>query len=300
MVAAMTTVPAPVHALLLSQGGLARRRDLLAAGLTRRSLERHVRSGALRRIRADLFSATSDQPPDLLLRAAVVALDAAASGTSAAKVWGIELVHAPTRQCVTVPRDRSRSAWPATTVHRSDLAEDITVRDGIRVTTVVRTVLDLCRWLPLAEAVAAADSALRSRRLSLGQLVGGCCDLPAGRGRDRVAQVVRMVDPACGSVLESLCRVLFLLAELPSFCSQLVIRHEHAVIGRVDFAWPEQRVVVEVDGYTFHAGRDSYRADRRRTNALVLAGWRVLRFSWEDITERPDVVVAQVRAALAL
>ncbi len=66
----------------------------------------------------------------------------------------------------------------------------------------------------------------------------------------------------------------------------------------MDFAWPEQRLLVEVDGFAFHADRSRYRSDRRRTNALVLAGWRVLRFSWEDVVHRPDVVVAQVRAAL--
>jgi very-short-patch-repair endonuclease len=58
--------------------------------------------------------------------------------------------------------------------------------------------------------------------------------------------------------------------------------------------------VVETDGFAFHADRTTYRADRRRGNALVLAGWRVLRFSWEDVVHSPDGVVADVRAALAL
>ncbi|TAL20866.1 MAG: DUF559 domain-containing protein, partial [Frankiales bacterium] len=68
--------------------------------------------------------------------------------------------------------------------------------------------------------------------------------------------------------------------------------------ARVDFAWPDERLVVEVDGFAFHADRASYRNDRRRTNELVLAGWRVLRFSWEDVVGSPDVVVDQVRRAL--
>ena len=101
-------------------------------------------------------------------------------------------------------------------------------------------------------------------------------------------------------MLESLCRVLLHLAGLPAPETQLGIRGPAGWIGRVDFGWPEQRLVVETDGFAFHADRASYRVDRRRGNALVLAGWRVLRFSWEDVVHAPDTVVADVRAALAL
>ena len=75
-------------------------------------------------------------------------------------------------------------------------------------------------------------------------------------------------------------------------------RRDGRVLGRVDFAWPEQRLVVETDGFAFHADRRSYREDRRRNNALVLAGWRVLRFSWEDVLHDPAHVVEVVRTAL--
>jgi very-short-patch-repair endonuclease len=69
------------------------------------------------------------------------------------------------------------------------------------------------------------------------------------------------------------------------------------VVARVD-AWPEARLAVEVDGFAFHADRSRYRSDRRRGNGLVPAGWQVLRFSWEDVTTWPDVVVGRVRLAL--
>ena len=58
--------------------------------------------------------------------------------------------------------------------------------------------------------------------------------------------------------------------------------------------------MVETDGFAFHSDRTSYRNDRRRTNQLVLAGWRILRFSWEDVVHHPEEVVAAVRAALAM
>lgn len=108
------------------------------------------------------------------------------------------------------------------------------------------------------------------------------------------------MDPEAGSVLESLCRVLMSLSGLPAPETQHVVRRGGGRVGRVDFAWLEQRLIVETDGFAFHSDRASYRRDRRRVNSLLLAGWVVLRFSWEDVVSDPDYVVASVRAALAL
>jgi hypothetical protein len=160
-------------------------------------------------------------------------------------------------------------------------------------------VLDLARSLPLEQAVAAADSALRQALVALDDLVAAAAALPAARGRDCASRVVSLVDPSSGSVLESVCRVLFALADLPPAQTQYCVRGPGGrLLGRVDFAWPEHRLVVETDGFAFHADRRSYRSDRRRTNALVVAGWRVLRFSWEDVLHEPAHVVEVVRTAL--
>ncbi|HVF21253.1 MAG TPA: DUF559 domain-containing protein [Mycobacteriales bacterium] len=68
----------------------------------------------------------------------------------------------------------------------------------------------------------------------------------------------------------------------------------------MDFAWPENRLIVEADGYEFHRSRASYRDDRRCGNAYTRAGWRFLRFSWEDVVDHPDEVVAHVRDLLVM
>ena len=162
----------------------------------------------------------------------------------------------------------------------------------------LRTVVDLARTLPLAQGVVVADSALRAGLLTVADLQAALCALPAGRGRDRFARVVGLVDPACGSVLESLARVLLTVAGLCPPQTQLAVYAAQGLIGRVDFAWPGARLVVETDGFAFHADRRSYRADRRRSNALVLAGWQVVRFSWEDVVQHPAYVVDTVRGLL--
>jgi very-short-patch-repair endonuclease len=123
--------------------------------------------------------------------------------------------------------------------------------------------------------------------------------LPRGPGSRRPAAVLALVDPDSGSVLESLCRVLLAGAGLAPEDTQRVIRTRTGVwIGRVDFAWPSARLVVEVDGFAFHSDRAAYRRDRRRGNALQRAGWLVLRFSWEDVVTHPEDVVDAVRAVL--
>ena len=66
----------------------------------------------------------------------------------------------------------------------------------------------------------------------------------------------------------------------------------------VDIAFPTERLAVEVDGWAWHHDRDRFERDRSRQNALVLAGWTVLRFTWADLTEDPTRVVVVVRAAL--
>lgn len=224
---------------------------------------------------------------------------AAASHETAARLNGLELLH-PGAERVTVPRNRGRAAAPGWRVHRADLAADeVVVRDGMRTTAVVRTVADLATVLPLAPAVVVADSAVRLRRATLPAVVAAL-SAPTGRGAARPRAAARLVRADSGSVLETLLWVLLALSGLPMPLTQVVVREsDGAFVARVDFAWPSARLVVEADGFAFHSDRASYRRDRERLNALERLGWRVLRFTWEDVRTRPPHVVATVAACLA-
>jgi hypothetical protein len=289
-----------VEELLARQGGIARRRDVLRAGLSRHRLARLLREGRLRLLTPHLVTNVDQPTPDEPLRSLVLGLDATVSHEDAALLWGMELVSTPEKRTVTIGRNRSRASGRGAKIHRRNLTGDERVhRDGLWLTSELRTVLDLCRSLPLHEAVVLTDSALRRRLVTVEELTGALCDVPPGVGRDRIARVLQLIDPESGSVLESLCRVLLARAGLAPEQTQLVVRTRSGRwIGRVDFAWPSARLVVETDGFAFHADRASYRKDRRRGNGLVLAGWRVLRFSWEDVVHDPDEVVEAVREAL--
>ena len=69
---------------------------------------------------------------------------------------------------------------------------------------------------------------------------------------------------------------------------------------RVDFHWPEHHLAVETDGRAAHAHVLAFETDRGRDLDLALAGWRVLRFSWRQVVEEPERVVASLRRSLAL
>lgn len=222
---------------------------------------------------------------------------AAVSHELAAAALGVELVD-DVRRRLTVPRNRSRRAVAGWDVRRADLPpDDVLMVDDVRFTALQRSLRDLCRVLPFASALAALDSALRQELVDL-EALG--LDRALGANCSRLRRAGAAADPLSGSVLESLLRALLLTAGIPAPDTQYVIRDAVGeFVARVDFCWPAARLVVEADGFAFHSDRESYRSDRRRLNELERLGWRVLRFSWEDVVERPEVVVRLVRECLA-
>lgn len=153
--------------------------------------------------------------------------------------------------------------------------------------------------LSFVHAVVAADSAMRLTLVHSDELVSALTAV-RGRGAERLRRVAGGVDPASGSVLESLLRVLLWSSLLPRPVSQYVVRDQHgAILARVDFCWPALRLVVEADGFAYHSDRAAYRRDREWLNDLERLGWRVLRFTWEDVVSRPEHVLSLISECLA-
>ena len=67
----------------------------------------------------------------------------------------------------------------------------------------------------------------------------------------------------------------------------------------VDVAFPGQKVAIEADGWAFHSDREAFQDDRERQNNIALLGWQVLRFTWLDLTEYPQRVIAEIRFAMS-
>lgn len=211
---------------------------------------------------------------------------AALRGRSAAVVWGLDMLSEPPLLEVQAGPGQTRVALADADACRT--AGPTRLVDGLRVTTLPATLRECARTRPLEEAVAIIDSALRRKLVTLRGLMG----------RGILRRAVALADPQCGSVLESALRVLPSQHGLAPPYSQFVVRDGSTFVARVDFCWPDQRLIVETDGRRWHDPADARDADRRRGNACARLGWRILRFTWAEVIHEPAYVVTTVRAAL--
>jgi len=156
-----------------------------------------------------------------------------------------------------------------------------------RVTSRLQTVLDCARDLPFDEALAVADSALREGELTREELLAGARTSPS-RGRQRALRVAGAADDRAFNPFESVLRACAIEAGL-RLRPQLEIS-SHGLRCTPDLVDPERRLVVEAESFAWHGDRRGLRKDCRRYTLLALGGWRVIRFSWEDVILQPAYV----------
>ena len=170
----------------------------------------------------------------------------------------------------------------------------VSIRD-VRVTSLPRTLRDICVLESKLEALIALDLALHLRRISklaLSAYVGGAAGLPGAR---RLRRLLELAEPA-ESQMETRLRWLLFEAGLPRPEVQTDLRDEQGnFLGWADLYYPAAHLVIEYDGGNH---RERLVSDDRRQNLLINAGYRILRFTAADIYGRPEVVVAQVRGSL--
>jgi very-short-patch-repair endonuclease len=296
---------------------LGRRRHLAAAGIGAQALADALARGDLLRIRRGVYAPNqlperarhlvSGGSPDPAyvahVRAALMSLGptAVAGGRTAAVLWGFDMLVEPQLIEVVVPTSREGApSGVALRRRRGSAAVEHAVLglEPLRLLAPVTTVVDCALNRPLREAVVIADSALRAGAVTLDglrELSGSLVHHPRGH---RLRRVLDLADPSAASVLESLARLLFLQHGL-SPEAQVSLRDARGrFIGRVDFLFRDQRLVIECDGRRWHDPEDARARDRVRDNELERAGFRLLRLTWNDIVHRPQYVIALVRDCL--
>ena len=228
-------------------------------------------------------------------RAAASRLSGVCSHLSAAVHWGWEVKTGPLLPHVTVPSNRNvaRARRTGVVLHWRTLgAAEV---DGW-VTTQVRTVIDCCLDLPFDEALAVFDSSwrdgLKPREVQLAALV-----LPP-RSRRRVLALAAAAHPRAANAFESVLRAIALGVPGLTVAPQVAIR-DGRFFARVDLADEELRIVLEADSFEFHGKRKLMERDCRRYDELVVRGWLVLRFSWEQVMSDPQWVAATILTAVA-
>lgn len=237
-----------------------------------------------------------DRPftPAARVRAAVWGRGSQAVASGLAAAWWLGLISLEPRIVeVTVPRTASGRAGTGIALRRRDLSEADIVEDrGLRVTGLALTVLEAAARPHGGARV--MDSALQ-RRVRLEDLQRA--HVRNGR-RHGAASARRMLDAAAGGARSEAERLVVRLLRGAGIGGW----HANYQVGPyyVDFAFPAQRVAVEIDGWAFHSDQEAFQNDRKRQNWLALQGWQVLRFTWLDITQHPERVLTAIRAAISV
>jgi hypothetical protein len=237
------------------------------------------------------------------LMAACLAGPAVASHRSAAALWGFVDCHELIVE-LTALRHRRRHCSDVVW-HESRLLDpsDITELDGIPLTRPLRTLLDLGVVVQVDRLEELLDDGLRRGWFSVATVsqrweeVGGLLR-PGGRVVRAVLDRKESGERPVGSILETRFRQLLVGAGLPKPVSQYEVYDGAQFVARVDFAYPDLGVVIEVDGEERHAGRSPRKHDARRDRRLIALGFSPLRFYWDDVRSNPEAVVSDVRDAI--
>lgn len=280
-------------------------RDLArGAGLTPRMIDYRVLTGRWDRYGKGVYVIRGSQATwRQRLQAAVTAAGgrAAASHRSAARLHRLLRLRALVE--ITTHRSR-RYRSDSVIVHTSKRFHHIDIEslDGLAVTTPARTLIDLGAVVSSRRVEEALDAALQDGLTSLPYLRWRLSKL-RGRGRRGAGVIAAILEARSdGPVPESKYERLFIRileeSSLPLPELQYEIKRNNRLIARVDAAWPDRLIVVEVDGHQWHSTRSQRAHDAARENAIKLAGWQVLRFTTDQVWEKPHEITATLKAAL--
>lgn len=282
-----------IDSLLARQAGVISRDQALREGLSRDAIDHCVRRRRWRPLHPQVYLAAGHRLDDeVAVRGAVLwgGADAVLSGRAAAW-WHGMADRAPTAIRVTVPRHRNPRGRPTVEVRRRTLdPEDVTELRGIAVTgralTVVEASVDLGgRFL---------DRALQ-RSVRFPAVYAAHCRNLGAHGSARAGQLLVAAADRSASVAERLLVRMLRDAGARGFHCGFP-----AAGFLIDIAFPDAKVAVEVDGWAWHMDAVRAHADKRRQNALVRAGWTILRYTWHDLVERPRAVLTEIAAEVDL
>ncbi len=165
---------------------------------------------------------------------------------------------------------------------------------GLPVTTVARTVVDLARHRSYNDAVVLTDAVLHEGKTNTRELIAvrdACACWPGSR---RATRVLDFANGAAESPLESLSRLAFARLGLPAATLQAVIRCSDGARYRADFLWAHWHVIGEADGRVKYQRADDLWREKRREDRLREMGFEVVRWTWDDIANQSERVVARI------
>jgi very-short-patch-repair endonuclease len=284
------------------QHGVVARWQLLLLGFSPDQIDCRLLSGHLLRVYRGVYAVgRRDLTKEGRWMAAVLACgeDAVLSHRSAIALWGLR---PPTGHAIDVTDPtRSRNGHRGITVHRSRSLheDDRTVRLGIPVTSVHRTILDFAETAPAQQVRLAIEMADRKEFYNGYAMAELLARSPGRRGTKPLKAVLTAMrgadTPMPRSELEKRLHAAIREDEdIPEPQTNVIVEGEDC-----DLVWMKQRLIVEVDAYLWHKTRKDFESNRRRDTKLQLAGFRVMRPTDRRIEHELPAVIRDVKRMLA-
>ena len=273
------------------------RTQLRAAGITDRRERRALATGRWIAVVPEAY-VIAGRPigPWQRAFAAVAVSGGALSHQSAATAQGIEW---PTVATHVTIQPHGNVILPGVRVHHHLLRPDETChRDGVWMTNTRRTAIDCLATLPWREASDFAREAVFRGWVDHESLAMAIHERFGWRGTPQLVRVQRMLGDGGRSEGERVFHRVLRAAGIAGWRANVVLRDEDGVIGEFDVVFEAELVLAEVDGYAIHSRRETFQRDHTKQNRAAAAGYVVLRFTWDDLVQRPHQVVAKLRGVL--
>ena len=292
-----------ITAVIEQYGGLVTRQEMLQQ-IPSTVIDGYIGRRALVRVFPHVYCAAGRRLDDeLLLRAALrhTGSVAALSHTTALSVWGVPPLRRPLH--ATVDQSVRRAGAADLVVHRrmrfAPEPPQCVVRRGLLVTDPARSLVDSWPLLPPPDRRPLILDVCRQRLTTPGHLREALGERPNVGGHRMLAQAIDLVENGCQSELEALGVLnVFRHRSLPRSVGQYPVTLSTGKV-RLDRAWPEVKLAVELDGAQHHTSPEDRRRDLARDTALAALGWVVLRFTYADVLRDPHLVRRRVREAYA-
>jgi hypothetical protein len=278
------------------QGGVATSPQILTH-LSRRTAQRQLRDGHLVKIWPGIYRLGEPDTRrrlhglDLLCGETAVVCLGTAAGAYGFDTEGVRDLH------VLHPERRRLRDFDGLVVHRRDGAPLTTVNER-PVTAPSWTAIEVARGLHRPRALATLDAALRSRTCTITELTAAAKAQAGRRGIVVVRELIPLARPQAESPMESEARLVMHDGGLPEPILQHEIVDRDGRRWRVDFAWLDQRVAVEYDGFDWHSSPEQLRRDRQKRAALEEVGWRIISIVSDDVRRHPATMVRRIAGQL--
>lgn len=289
-----------VRELAEAQFGVVSGRQLAAVGVTRAMVRTRVERGSLVRLHRGVYAVGHRRLRWEGVRIAAVLAAGPGAVLSHRDAAGLHGIRSANHRHPDVTVDAQRRPISGVTLHRAKLGpDDVTRIDGLPVTSLARTLVDLASVVQRGHLVEALSAAERNHRVDIGAIeraLERTCGRN-GRGHGAMRAALAEVRAHGPQLTRSELELLFLaLVERSGLPRPRTNVHVHA--QEVDAWWPQARLAVEIDSWAWHRTRRSFQRDRAKTNLLVARGIAVLRFTDADVADRPQEVAAQLAGQL--